>query len=218
MNKDAFYFPHFTNARRDRKVRRLIKHLGVEGYGIFFMLLEVLREQTDLKFPLSDIDLLADEFGTSEEKVKAVITGYDLFQIDEEEQFFSPRLILYLQPYFERSERARLAAQKRWGDAKAYANALPEHNDSNASKGKESKGEESKPPTLEQVKEYFTSNGYTAESAERAYNLYQASIEGTSKKMWRDSKGNIIRNWKMKMQSVWFKPENKQQRINPGQI
>jgi hypothetical protein len=43
LSKDAYYFPHFYNARHDRKIKRLRKDLGIEGYGIFFMLLEVLR-------------------------------------------------------------------------------------------------------------------------------------------------------------------------------
>ena len=42
MEKDAFYFPHFSNARTDRKLRRVRKDLGLEGYGIYFMLLEVM--------------------------------------------------------------------------------------------------------------------------------------------------------------------------------
>lgn len=142
--KDAYYFPHFCNARHDRKIKRIRKELGPEGYGIFFMLLEILREQTDLRYPLEDVDLLADEIGSSEQKVKVVICNYKLFEIDEEQKFFSPKLIFYLQPYFEKSERARLAANKRWSDANAYANALPEHCDSNASKVKESKVKKSK--------------------------------------------------------------------------
>jgi hypothetical protein len=52
MEKEAYYFPHFCNARHDRKIRRLRKELGVEGYGIYFMLLETLREQQDLMYPL----------------------------------------------------------------------------------------------------------------------------------------------------------------------
>jgi len=31
MNKDAYYFPHFANARHDRKLRRVRKELGIEG-------------------------------------------------------------------------------------------------------------------------------------------------------------------------------------------
>lgn len=156
MKKDAYYFPHFCNARSDRKIKRLKKDLGIEGYGIYFMTLEVLREQTDFKYPLSDTDLLADEFGTSEAKLQAVIGKYDLFEVDMENNFFSPKLMLYLQPYIEKSDRARIAAQKRWDNVKcksnanAYANALPEHCESeskcnanqNTSKVKERKGEE----------------------------------------------------------------------------
>lgn len=137
MKKDAYFFPHFSNARHDRKVKRIIKELGVEGYGIYFMLLEVLREQTDLRYPLADIDLLADEFNTSEQKVRTVISNYKLFDVDECENFFSMKLVFYLQPYFEKTERARAAANKRWENTKlqqknanVYANALPEHCDS----------------------------------------------------------------------------------------
>lgn len=139
MKKDAYYFPHFCNARHDRKIKRIQKDLGIEGYGIFFMLLEVLREQTDFRFPLSDVDLLADEFGTSTAKVEVIIKGYGLFNIDDEEQFFSPKLLVYLQPYLEKSERARLAARKRWGEVKELseqknndANEMQMHNKCNA--------------------------------------------------------------------------------------
>lgn len=146
MKKDSYYFPHFCNARHDRKIKRIIKDLGVEGYGLFFMLLEVLREQTDFKYPVCDIDLLADEFGTSEAKLQAIIQSYGLFDLGEDGMFFSGKLILYLQPYLERSERARKAATKRWNDIKQLpnnqqvnANALPKQCPSNASKVKKSK-------------------------------------------------------------------------------
>jgi len=144
MDKDAVYFPHFSNARNDRKIRRITKELGVEGYGIFFMLLEVLRDQTDLRYPLGDLDLLADEFGTSEQKVRAVVCNYQLFDVDEQEMFFSPRMLVFLKPLFDRREQAKIAAKKRWENQRLNASALPEHCYSNASKVKESKVKESK--------------------------------------------------------------------------
>jgi len=65
-------------------------------------------------------------------------------------------------------------------------------------------------PTLEEVKDYFNKNGYSLDVAERAYNMYNASVEDNPKrKYWRDSRDNVIKNWKLKMQSVWFKDENK---------
>lgn len=149
MKKDAFYFPHFCNARHDRKIKRVLKELGIEGYGIYFMLLEVLREQVDFKYPLEDIDLLADEFGTSEQKVRTVICNYQLFEVDGNENFFSIKQIYYLQPYIEKTERARNAAKLRWentGNQRDNANVMQMHNKCNADamQGKESKVKESK--------------------------------------------------------------------------
>ncbi|RPE05522.1 DUF4373 domain-containing protein [Chitinophaga lutea] len=148
MKKDAYYFPHFSNARSDRKVKRLIKDLSFEGYGIYFMLLEVLRDQSDFRYPIADLDLLADEFGTSDEVMHKIVHQYELFEIDEEGMFHSPKLIEYLQPYLDKSERARKAADKRWNLSKSNANALPEQSKSNAgqnaSKVKKSKVKESK--------------------------------------------------------------------------
>lgn len=58
------------------------------------------------------------------------------------------------------------------------------------------------PPLLEEVKKYFDDNGYTEDSAIRAFNYYSSSE-------WIDSKGNSVLNWKGKMITVWFKPEHK---------
>lgn len=156
MKKDAYYFPHFCNARHDRKIMRLRKELGVEGYGIFFMLLEVLREQIDFKYPMQDIDLLAEEFGCSEQKIKVVICNYQLFQLDESEQFFSPKLMLYLEPYLNMKEQRRLAGI-RSGEIRRLKSAENEQplnnrsasveqplNENEQSKRKKSKVKESK--------------------------------------------------------------------------
>ena len=248
MDKDAYYFPHFCNARNDRKLRRVRKELGVEGYGIYFMILEVLREQKDFRYPMDDIDLMADEFRTSDQKVRVVICNYDLFKVDESGQFFSPKLIEYLSPYLEAKQRNRINGIK--GNLIKYKHAtksqleglsdkeilaLSENKsvlsggesgpdsggDRNKRKVKERKVKESKEesddkssfiPTLEEVRNYFDENGYEPDVGERAFHLYNTSLEDNPKrKYWRDSRDNMIKNWKMKMRSVWFKPENKLQ-------
>jgi hypothetical protein len=56
-------------------------------------------------------------------------------------------------------------------------------------------------PALSDVQDYFKENGYTTESASKAFNYYASAN-------WVDSKGNKVKNWKQKMQGVWFKPEN----------
>lgn len=109
--KQGYYFPHFEEARNDRKIKRLRKELGIEGYGIYFMILEVLRSQPLFKYPINDIDLLADDFGTSEQKVKTVIFSYELFII-ESTDFFSTKFIENLEPYLKMVEQRRIAGLK----------------------------------------------------------------------------------------------------------
>ncbi len=138
------YFPHYINARNDRKIRRLRKELGVEGYGIFYMLLEVLREQSDLRYPIEDIDLLAEDFGTSEQKIKVVIYHYDLFMVDKDEFFYSPKQIEYLQPYFAKSKRAKHAALARWGKSDTNAMQMHSAGNANAMQAKQRRANQSK--------------------------------------------------------------------------
>jgi hypothetical protein len=140
MKKDAYYFPHFSNARHDRKLKRVIKDLGIEGYGIYFMILEVLRDQQDFKYPMVDLDLLADEFGTSESKVLVVVNNYDLFTIDSDEKFFSPKMLTYLEPYFRMREQRKLAG-KASADKRL---SIDRSTTVQQSKGKESKEKEIK--------------------------------------------------------------------------
>lgn len=58
------------------------------------------------------------------------------------------------------------------------------------------------PPTLLDVQTYFIDNGYTKEAGTKAFNYYNVGD-------WFDSTGKKVKNWKQKMQSVWFKEENK---------
>lgn len=180
MNKDAYYFPHFSNARGDRKIKRVRKELGPEGYAIYFMLLEVLRDQDGFRYPLQDIDLLADDFGTSEQKVNTVISNYKLFSLDENESFFSFKFNEYMQPYLDKKERARAAAMKRWH---GNANALPEHSASNASKVKKRREEESKQsreedPAIEAVAKFETNRKtWNATAGLPEYRRLQTNID-----------------------------------------
>lgn len=64
------------------------------------------------------------------------------------------------------------------------------------------------PPPISDVIAYFKENGYTEASARKAFAYYNASIEHGGS-YWKDGNDKPIRNWKMKMQSVWFKDENK---------
>ncbi len=53
-----------------------------------------------------------------------------------------------------------------------------------------------------EIVNYFIENGYKEEVAKRAFHYYNEAN-------WHDASGKKVLNWKQKMQSVWFKPENK---------
>jgi hypothetical protein len=118
MKKDVYYFPHYSNARNDTKIMKLRRVLGLEGYAIYFMLLETLREQGDFKLPVNIITELEFEYRVSKEKILSVINDFELFTLDND-VFYSVQQVAYLQPYLEKTERARLAAKTRWDRAKA---------------------------------------------------------------------------------------------------
>jgi hypothetical protein len=69
MAKDAYYFSHDSNAKDDPKCVLLIEQLGLEGYGIFWMLIETLRDQPGYKYPIALISALARRYNTTAEKV-----------------------------------------------------------------------------------------------------------------------------------------------------
>jgi len=125
MKKDSCYFSHDSNAKDDPKCMLLIDQLGLEGYGIYWMLVEVLREQPDYKCPLNLVPILARRYNTTAEKVKTVISLYGLFEVDEEKTFFSLSLIRRMMPLDELRNRRSIAGKMgneiRWNNQKEIA-------------------------------------------------------------------------------------------------
>lgn len=111
MSKDAYYFSHDSNAKDDPKCVLLIEQLGLEGYGIFWILIETLREQPGYKYPLVLLPALSRRFNTTFEKMKAVVTKYNLFQIEGNEFFFSHSLNERMNKLDSKRESNRIAGQ-----------------------------------------------------------------------------------------------------------
>ena len=51
--KDAYFFSHDCNARNDPKILALRSVYGAEGYGVYFMLVEILREQPEYRLSVN---------------------------------------------------------------------------------------------------------------------------------------------------------------------
>lgn len=115
MKELQYYFSHDGNAKDDPKCVLLIEQLGLEGYGIYWILVETLRLQENYKYPIKLIPALSRRYNTSTEKMTAVVKGYELFEI-EDDLFFSISLITRME-YLE-NKRIKLSA----GGKKAMEN------------------------------------------------------------------------------------------------
>lgn len=155
LQKDSCYFSHDANAKDDYKCMLLIDQMGLEGYGIFWVLIETLREQKDYKYPLQLVPSLARKYNTTQAKMETVINAYDLFNIDDQSFFFSGSLNRRMQ-FFEHKKQQQIEAGKKGVAAKKAKREqqlleLSYHhstnrplNDPQAIKEKETKRKESK--------------------------------------------------------------------------
>ncbi|WP_099465592.1 Lin1244/Lin1753 domain-containing protein [Parabacteroides provencensis] len=140
MAKDAYYFPHDSNARNDEKIISVrIKHQA-EGYGVYFMLLERLRESADYT-SIKDYNMIAFDLRVDASLVKSIVENFGLFQFtDDGKRFYSESFTRRMKLKDDKSEKARESANRRWNKCEGSANAS--NTNTNASKNdaiKESK-------------------------------------------------------------------------------
>lgn len=115
------YIPHPSNCRVSSNVLRMLMREGVAGYGIYWMLLEMLRDAPDFRmffFPESfayamhcnDVDM-----------VTRVCKDYGLFEFDQEDNISSSWLHEAMGEYSDKKaklqEAGRRGAAKRWASA-----------------------------------------------------------------------------------------------------
>tara|TARA_R100000700_G_scaffold15878_4_gene22053 strand:+ start:12467 stop:12997 length:531 start_codon:yes stop_codon:yes gene_type:complete len=102
--------------------------LGMESYGIFWALLEMLFTEEN-KICIDDYDTLAFGLQCDSKILKKVIEDFDLFVI-EDGCFYSKRLNKQIESINSKSAKAKENASKRWNNA----NAKQTQSDSNASR------------------------------------------------------------------------------------
>jgi hypothetical protein len=185
--KDAYYFSHDSNAKDDPKCVLLIEQLGLEGYGIFWILVETFREQPDFKYPLKLIPALSRRYNTTAEKMKTVVGSYGLFGIENDRFFFSEslnrRMAVFLESRRKKSEAGSRGNQIRWGKNKITKLSQCDNN-TITSKVKESKLKEIL--LFEEVKEeeYLLNSNSPDDGIERNWEGLQrilSNLKGSTK-------------------------------------
>tara|TARA_R110002096_G_scaffold169103_2_gene340584 strand:- start:2463 stop:3047 length:585 start_codon:yes stop_codon:yes gene_type:complete len=122
------YFNHDSTARNDYRIVKMRSKLGMEAYGIFWSILEMLFTEEN-KLCIDDYDSLAFGLQCDPKILKQVIEDFDLFII-EDNCFYSRRLNNQIEEINNKSNKAKDNAKKRWNNA----SAMRPHSDSNASR------------------------------------------------------------------------------------
>ena len=73
MTKDAYYFPHDSNAQHDEKILQLRAKHGWEGYGLYWAIIERLRDNEDFKFSLTAIPGLSISLSHPQDSLEAML-------------------------------------------------------------------------------------------------------------------------------------------------
>lgn len=128
--KDTYYFSHDANALSDPKILAMRCDYGLEGYGLYWAIIEMLRNEATYKLPLNKNTYRAIKIQTGttidvEKYVNDCIKEYGnnetengLFNTDGK-SFWSASLLRRMEQYEtlkeKRSQAGKKAMQNRWG-------------------------------------------------------------------------------------------------------
>lgn len=115
------YIPHPSNSRISSQVLALRIEEGAAGYGIYWMILELLRDAPNYKFSASPKALSFAINESDSATVERVVRNYGLFDFDDSGLMFSPWLLEAMEAYSDKKaklqEAGRRGAAKRWAAA-----------------------------------------------------------------------------------------------------
>jgi hypothetical protein len=173
--KDA-YFPHDINARNDPKMPALKLKYKSSGIGMYWIFVEILREQEEFKY-LVDNDIiwesLAGEFMTTPEEAQQFmndcIQKYKLFKTDGE-YIWSESLFRRMQKMVDsrtkRSDAGKKGMESRWGKKPSEDNNVITtlYQDANSDITNDNRGEESKvKESKEDIKDIASNDALSTE-------------------------------------------------------
>ena len=127
------YFNHDCDARNDEKLIALRIRYGAEGYGVYFMLIEMLQAAPGCVLE-KDYKALAFDLRVSARRIKSIVEDFGLFTpTDGGKKFYSERLIKYANEVDESYERYAEAGRKgmkaRWNKSEPITMLSETHND-----------------------------------------------------------------------------------------
>jgi hypothetical protein len=187
--KDAYYFPHDSNASHDQKILQLRVSHGWEGYGLFWALIESLRDSPTYELPLDSMAGLSLGYGLANGTLDGLLKAcYKLGLLHHNDTHFWSASLKRRMEIMEATRKSlsvagKAGAKVRWQGHKPR-NATP-------MAIKESKVKESIKafikPTIEEITAYCKERGNGVNPV-KLFNHYEAGN-------WMRGKTKIS-NWK----------------------
>jgi hypothetical protein len=200
------------DAQENLDMRKLVEDWGWDWYGRYWAILgkigmlvtekcQTFALQTNNGCPFP-VKLLANDLSTNVERLSDFCRYLADNRLIDPEAWNDKKLI-YVPKLRERADEYTRKLLTKSGDSPENVHVEEEVEVDKKKKEKRKKtAAPFIPPTEAEVVEYFTTKGFSAEAARRAFEGYDVAD-------WHDSRGNKVRNWKQKMVQVWFKEENK---------
>lgn len=120
MGKDKFYFQHDYHARNDEKILELRLKYKIEGYGLFWMVVESMAENENGGVKATLLGGLSLGYGVAKDFLIEFIK--DCIEIglfyEESGFYFSKRMLSHKNTRTILSEKGKEGAAKRWGGYK----------------------------------------------------------------------------------------------------
>ena len=141
--KDAYWFSHDANARHDERIIKLRYLHGLEGYGLYWAMVETMREANGYQCSSDAIPMLEHSFNAASGVLEAVVkTCIDTGLFEEKNGvIFSPSLRRRMEE-LDAKRLKRQEAGRKGGKAKAMLKQCSSN--AKANKGKKSKPDKKK--------------------------------------------------------------------------
>ena len=110
--KKSYYFKHDSNARNDNKLINVrLKH-GMMGYGIYFGIIEILRESSGYKI-LCDFKALSYDLREKQSIIEDIVRNFGLFKTNKT-HLWSTSLMGRMKEYEKILRNNKKAAIIKW--------------------------------------------------------------------------------------------------------
>lgn len=213
MKDKSYYFQHDCNARQDEKILALRMKHGWEGYGLYWALIEKLRESDNYSC-VCDYNLIAYDLRSDANKIKSIIEDFRLFDFATDENrgklLYSRRLLEDMNLKDDARE-AKVEAGKKGAEAKKkkaepkQSSSTPQANRKDEEKKKNipssdeeggaggQNGKRFTPPCVSEVRDYIQEKGYNL-SADAFIDHYTSNGWMVGRNKMKDWKA-AVRNW-----------------------